>query len=232
MTRTRIKICGVSDAETARVAVDAGADAIGLVFVERSPRHVTVERARPIAAALPAFVEPVGLFVDASAEAVRRVAEAVGLRTVQLHGGESAGVVAQLAGLRVVKALPFDAQAIEATLSPWREAGLSSPSLAAILWDTPPKRGALPGGGGRAFDWPALAALREAGGLDGLPPQVLGGGLTPDNVAEAIRVVRPYAVDVSSGVESAPGVKDHECIRAFCEAVRRADASPAGAPRP
>lgn len=214
MTRTRIKICGVRDVETARAAVGAGADAIGLVFVSASPRAVTVEAAAAIARALPPMVEPIGLFVDEPADRVREIAAAVGLRTVQLHGRERPGDVESLAPLRVIKALPFDPARASETLAPWR---CGPDNLAAILWDAPPSTAAdLTGGSGRVLDWTALAAVDMAG----LPPVILAGGLTPGNVAGAIAAVRPYAVDVSSGVESSRGVKDTALIRAFCDAVR------------
>ena len=221
MTRTRIKICGVRDVRTALAAVEAGADAIGLVFAPRSPRHVDVETAQVITEALPPGVEPVGLFVDEPVERVRVIASEVGLRTVQLHGHEKPGDAAALAPLRIWKALAFDADRAQETLAPWRGA---SANLAALLFDTPPPhRDALPGGGGRRFDWNSLAQLAAAGELRGLPSLILAGGLTPDNVSAAIRAAAPYAVDVSSGVESERGVKDAAKIRAFCEAVRQAD---------
>ena len=218
MTHTRIKICGIRTLEAARAAVDAGVDAIGLVFVSASPRFVTEEQARQIVAVLPPMVEPIGLFVDAPADQVRQTAAAVGLRTVQLHGSELPAHIDQLAPLRVIKALPFDPQQADAAMRPWKN---PPGNLAAMLWDAPPRAATdLTGGSGRAIDWHALAAMKNR--CCDLPPDVLAGGLTPDNVADAIRVVRPYAVDVSSGVESSRGVKDAGLIRAFCEAVRQA----------
>lgn len=216
MHRTRIKICGVRTPEVALAAARAGADWVGLVFVDRSPRQVTVAEARAVVRALPATVDPVGLFVDAPAERVREVAAAVGLRTVQLHGDETPEQVASLEGLRVLKAVAFNGGA---NLEWWR--GVAN--VVGLLVDTPPvDAGALPGGSGRAFDWAALARWRAQAG-DDLPPMFLAGGLTPANVAEAIATVRPYGVDVSSGVESARGVKDAALIEAFCAAVREAD---------
>lgn len=224
MHRTRIKICGICEPEHARAAVEAGADAIGLVFVERSPRHVSVERAIGIVRTLPAYVEPVGLFVDETAHCIEEIATAVGLRTVQLHGHEPPETVRELSSLRVVKAMGFAGDAADAALKPWREARLAN--LAAILLDAPPPGDAdLPGGSGQVFDWKSLASLMGNGGLDGLPPLVLAGGLTPTNVAHAISTLRPFAVDVSSGVESSRGAKDAKLIASFCRAVRAADAA-------
>ncbi len=204
MTRTRIKICGVRDTDTARAAADARADAVGLVFVDSSPRCVDKATAARVVASLPPFVEPVGLFVDTSAGDIREVCGATGIRTVQLHGREPLAVLDGLAGLRVIRALPFDPDKIGDALKWDADARVSS-----LLFD------AAQGGSGEAIDWHGLAAA--AHGFS--KPLILAGGLTPDNVAQAVSVVRPYAVDVSSGVESSRGVKDAGLIRAFCEAV-------------
>jgi phosphoribosylanthranilate isomerase len=223
MSRTRIKICGVRDVSTALAAAHAGADAVGLVFVEGSPRQVSDEEAGRIVAALPAFVEPVGLFVDAPLERVLEMTEVLGLRTVQLHGQEDWSYVQRLAGLRVMKAFGFDADTIEPQLDGWRQ---SPTSLAAILLDAPPPETTIPGqqgGGGKTFDWGNLITRINHGLLADLPPMVLAGGLSPVNVGAAIREVRPYAVDVSSGVERTRGVKDMTLIEAFCDAVRQTD---------
>ncbi len=222
MPRTRIKICGVRDPDTARAAVDAGADAVGLVFVERSPRFVTPGDAAAIVRQLPACVEPVGLFADHSVADVLDAVRTAGLRTVQLHGREGPGFANRLDGLRVVKAIAFEEGHVAERLQPWREARTP---LAALLLDTPPE-GPLTGGTGHAFDWDALARLLRDGAFRGLPPLFLAGGLTPGNVADAIRTVRPFAVDVSSGVESSRGVKDPAKIAAFCQAVHAADEPP------
>lgn len=220
--RTRIKICGVRTVEHALVAAEAGADAVGLVFVERSPRVVTVEQAAKIVMALPPFVEPVGLFVDEPATEVVRIAHAVGLRTVQLHGREGPAGVHQLAPLRVLKSIGFDPGHILEKLQAWRG---PAQNLMGLLYDAATPRDGLPGGTGETLPWAELAALRDHGELDGIPPMVLAGGLTPGNVGEAVRTVQPYAVDVSSGVESSRGEKDADRIRAFCAAVHVADAA-------
>jgi len=207
MPRTRIKICGVKTIEAALAAAAAGADAVGLVFVERSPRFVTIEQATTIVAQLPAWVSAIGLFVNENAMTIRDVAGQVGLHGVQLHGDEPPEDVEKLRPLSVIKALPAGSD-----IAGWARVN-------AVLLDTPPppEAGALPGGSGRAFDWSAIELPEDA------PPLILAGGLTPDNVADAIAAVRPYGVDVSSGVESSRSVKSVEKIAAFCEAVRTAD---------
>lgn len=229
MARTRIKICGIRTADAARAAADAGADAVGLVFAPASARCVTMAEAEDVVAALPAFVEPVALFVDVSPEQITVTTLNLGIRTVQLHGGESAGFAAALAPLRVIRALHHTAE-VEATVRTWRQ---TCPNLAALLWDTPaPALDGKPheardriatGGHGVPFDWHAFAKWKAALDARTMPAMVLAGGLTAGNVAEAIAVTRPYGVDVSSGVESSRGVKDVRLIAAFCEAVRRAD---------
>lgn len=232
MARTRVKICGVRDVDTALAAVEAGADAVGMVFVERSPRRIDVDEAHRIVRVLPAFVQPVALFSDAPWQKVRDLADAVGVRTVQVHGREGPGFVSRVRHLRVVKAIGFEAGRVAEQLDPWRQ-GVTN--LAGLLLDTPPDsatHGDLTGGSGVAFDWAALAKLEREGAFDALPPRILAGGLTPDNVGEAIRVARPFAVDVSSGVESQRGVKDPARIAAFCKAVRDADADANGASHP
>lgn len=222
--RTRIKICGVRDAQTAMAAVSAGADAIGLVFVTASPRSVTVQRAKQIVDVLPAFVEPVGLFVDAPVRQIREIAAELGLSTVQLHGREQPSQMSELAPLRVVKGIAFESPSTVIGLELWEPV---YDRLAGILFDAPMPGTEQPrpsGGAGRAFDWAALAKLRQTGRFADLPSIVLAGGLTPVNVGRAISLVHPHAVDVSSGVESSRGVKDVALINAFCRAVRNADA--------
>lgn len=219
MQRTRIKICGVRDPDTALAAVEAGADAIGLVFVPNTPRCIGPEIGRAIMKALPAMVDVVGLFVDEPSTRVIETAAAVGFHTVQLHGREGPGYVEKLNGLRIVKAVAFEPHRIHQTLDLWRD---HPAGLAGLLCDAPPAETA--GGTGSRFDWNALARLKGDGGMRGLPPLILAGGLNPENVAEAVATIGPYGVDVSSGVESSRGVKDVQRIQAFCRAVREADA--------
>jgi phosphoribosylanthranilate isomerase len=208
MPRTRIKICGVTDAATAHAAAMAGADAIGLVFVEDSPRFIEPEDAFHVMGALPAFVAAVGVFKDADVEVFSDVEEVCPTQFAQLHGDEDARTV-RACGPDVIKAVRFDERTIEGDLEKWSLID----EVCAVLID------AQTPGEGKPFDWSRLAGKMD----NCTKPIVLAGGLTPENVGEAIRVVRPYAVDVSSGVERERGVKDPALIEAFCAAVRRAD---------
>ena len=203
----RVKICGITRLEDAELAVDLGASAIGFVFWPDSPRFVDPERARDIVSALPAFVMPIGVFVDQPAEFVREVAARTGLGAVQLHGHESTTYAREL-GLRVVKAVTMRRAAAEGVLDQWAHA--------TILLDAEDTE--RRGGTGRTIDWNAAAAVARR------RPIVLAGGLRPDNVGEALRVVRPAGIDVSSGVEQAPGAKDPNLMRAFFTAVADAAA--------
>lgn len=215
MNRTRIKICGVKEIGTGLEACKAGADAIGLVFVEKSPRYVMPEMAERIAAHLPAFVEPVGLFVDCPSNKIRQICAFANIHTVQLHGHEDVSFADELEGLRVIRALPFNPEGIEAA-KPWAE----HHRVQSILYDTPPQpEVGLTGGSGQTFEWSIL----EWGPASHQERTILAGGLTPGNVGRAITSCLPYAVDVSSGVESSRGVKDVGLIHAFCDAVRMAD---------
>jgi len=204
--RVSIKICGLTTPEDARAAAQAGADAIGLVFWPRSPRAVTVAAARRIAAALPAFVLRVGVFVNAPREELLRVADEVGLDILQLHGQEPPEALAGLTR-RALKAValagPEDVQ----------RARRYADSGAALLVDAAGQP--APGGTGRTADWALARRLREQ-----VPELVLAGGLTPENVAAAIAAVEPHGVDVSSGVELAPGCKQAARMQAFVAAVR------------
>jgi len=221
--RTRIKICGICDPDLALTAAAAGADAIGLVFVPTSPRAINKTQARRIVRALPPFVEPVGLFVGTPPDKILQTAQEVGLKTVQLHGNEGPDEIAQLAPLRVIKALAFDPPNMAATIQPWIA---SIDHLSGLLLDSPPieaDQTSPNGGSGRSFDWQQLADFQRSNASTDFCPFVLAGGLTPDNVEQAISIVHPWAVDVSSGVESSRGVKDHVLIRDFCRSVQRAD---------
>jgi phosphoribosylanthranilate isomerase len=200
---TRVKICGMTRVEDARLAVELGAAAIGLVFWPGSPRLVTRAQAKAIVAALPPFVSVVGVFVDQPEEALH-VAHDVGLSAVQFHGDEAPGSYRAFP-LRVIKAVTVqDASARE-------EAGAVPPN-ATVLLDAHDR--VKRGGTGRVVDWSIAAMIaRER-------PVVLSGGLTAGNVAEALAAVRPYAIDVSSGVESAPGRKDPAKLRALFAALQ------------
>ena len=224
MNRTRIKICGVTRPEDAIAAARAGADAIGMAFYEPAPRYVSPERARQILAALPPFVTPVGVFVDASADHVTKVATGLGLRHVQLNGDESPGEVARLRRFAVVKAVRVDRNTFRATLDRWRAAvrDLKLSHLRGLVLE--PAHTGQPGGTGVPNDWETVLAEQRAGGFDGLPPLIAAGGLRPETVADVVRGLRPWAVDVSSGVEEVRGIKSAAKLDAFVAAVRDADA--------
>jgi len=207
MHRTRIKICGITNAADAALAVAAGADAVGVIFAP-SPRQVTVEQAAAALAGMPFPVARVGVFVDPSVKEVAEAVEACDLTAVQLSGHESPEVCDSIS-VHVLKAIhigtDFDSQGAE----PYRG------HAAALLLDTlvPGKVG----GTSQAFNWLTL------GVLPGWAPSFVAGGLNPSNVAACIASLRPFAVDVSSGVEASPGIKDPDKIIAFCAAVRDAD---------
>ncbi len=211
--RTRIKICGIKTPDIAEAAVDAGADMVGVVFAERSPRCVSVAEAAAVSRAVAGRAEVVGLFVDGEPNTMRRAVGQVNLSMLQLHGRVDAATLNELEPIRVMVSLPFDEKA-EAALAHWSAQPV--PNVAALIVDTPdPTK--VGGGTGVTFDW---HALRDA--LDRVQPElpiVLAGGLNPDNVTDAIAIVQPDMVDVSSGVESARGTKDAGLVRAFCRAV-------------
>lgn len=213
--RTRVKVCGVRDAETAEVAAEAGADAVGFIFVEGSPRCVDPDEAAGIMLGLGPLVSAVAVTRDLSVDEFAELEQVCPANLSQLHGKETEKTVAAC-GPGVIKGFRFDPATIDTQLDRWGGAE----GVDAVLID------GSEGGEGRPVDWPALAAELAAARERGFAlPVFLAGGLTPDNVGEAIAVVRPFAVDVSSGVESAPGVKDHGAIRAFCQAVTAADAA-------
>ncbi|MCB2256159.1 phosphoribosylanthranilate isomerase [Pseudomonas chlororaphis] len=204
MSAVRSKICGITRIEDALAAVEAGADAIGLVFYARSPRVVNVQQARAIIAALPPFVTTVGLFVNASRCELGEILDAVPLDLLQFHGDETP---ADCEGYHrpYIKALRVKAgDDIAGACAAYARAS-------GILLDTYVE--GVPGGTGEAFDWSLVPQ-----GLS--KPIILAGGLSAENVGQAIARVRPYAVDVSGGVEQSKGIKDHARIRAFMQAVR------------
>lgn len=212
MSRTRVKICGIKDPAHARVAADAGADAIGLVFHPDSPRYVDVAQAAAIASSLPPFVSAVGLFVNAPETEIRAVLERVPLDLLQFHGDESPEFCARF-GRPFVRAVR-----VEEGTDLLEYARRFSRARALLLDAYVP---GVAGGTGRTFDWRGIP--RE------FPmPLLLSGGLTSENVGRAIREVRPWAVDVSSGVEKTRGVKDPQKIVEFIRSVRREDAGLAG----
>ncbi|MES2869964.1 MAG: phosphoribosylanthranilate isomerase [Pseudomonadota bacterium] len=204
MSAVRSKICGITRIDDALAAVAAGADAIGFVFYAKSPRAVTVQQARAIIAALPPFVTTVGLFVNASACELNETLDAIPLDMLQFHGDETPE---QCEGYHrpYIKALRVKAgDDIAGAFKAY--AGASGILLDAYVEG-------IPGGTGQAFDWSLIPQ-----GLS--KPIILAGGLSAENVTQAIAQVRPYAVDVSGGVEKSKGIKDHGKVRAFMQAVR------------
>jgi len=202
---TRIKCCGMTRAEDAQLAAQYGADAIGVIFTARSKRQVGIAQAKAICAALPPFVSTVALFMDDEAAYVREVLKEVQPDLLQFHGDESDDWCAQF-GHRYLKAIAMGEGA--AALPRLR----AYPRAAGLLLDGHGLGEA--GGSGKAFDWSLMPT-------DLAQPLILAGGLSAANVAHAIRVAQPWAVDVSSGIESAPGIKDPEKMYAFIEAVRQ-----------
>ena len=201
--RVRAKICGLTRVEDVRLAVALGADAIGFIFWPASPRVVTVEQARHLSSSVPPLVARVGVFVNLPPRDVALIAADVGLDVIQLHGEESPSEYAGI-GRRLLKSVSLpDDEAVE-TIAHWPE-----PVTPLIDSYDPVRRG----GTGRVANWPRASALAAR------RPVVLAGGLTPDNVGEGIRAVRPWAVDVSSGVEATPGIKSPDRLRAFLGAV-------------
>jgi phosphoribosylanthranilate isomerase len=202
--KTRVKICGITSVADGLAAAEAGADMIGLMFYEKSPRRLTLAQAAEISRALPPFVLRVGVFVNPAAATVTRAIAECGLNLLQFHGDEDSDFCTQF-GVMSVKALRVrDAESLRPLEQFHTDAGgLDACSPAGL------------GGTGETFNWELAVAAKKFG-----KPIFLAGGLTPENVADAVRQVRPFAVDVSSGVESAPGKKDAAKVRAFIEAVR------------
>lgn len=211
--RTRVKICGLTTKPTLQACVDAGADAVGLVFYAPSPRAVSVAQARALVQGLPPYVQVVGLFVDASADEVAATVAAVGLDVIQLHGDETpeqAAHIGQVSQRRWYKALAVRPdQDLRAQILAHQQAGASAVLLDAWHAD-------LKGGTGQTFDWSCWPQELSV-------PLILAGGLNPDNIATAIATVRPYAVDVSGGVEQSRGVKSPQRIRDFLAGVQQAN---------
>ena len=216
----RIKVCGVTNIEDAEAAVDAGADAIGLNFFRGSKRFISTETARQIVAAIGERTEPVGVFVNASAEAICDACREAALNTMQLHGEDRPDHIKITLGLRdrivsVIHAHSFGNGGLEAVYRDMFD--VHGEAADAVLVDAAVS--GMYGGTGKTIDWTRLVNFEKA---IGRMPLILAGGLTPDNVAEAIRIVRPHAVDAASGVEAAPGKKDHAKMRDFVAAARDA----------
>ena len=220
---TWVKICGMTNLEDALVAVEAGADAVGFVFYEKSPRNVGVQTAREIVESLPASAEKVGVFVGADAEHIREVVSKAGLTAVQLHGkqsvdsviGDPRTVVECVAASKVILVVHGDSL---------KDGGFFMSAAAcaktfAMLLDS--RSNGLAGGTGMTFDWEATRDMVQA--ISVRVPVIVAGGLSPLNVGEAMRTFQPFGVDVVTGVEARPGKKDPGKVRAFVRAVREMD---------
>lgn len=209
--RTRIKFCGLTRPGDIRLAGELGVDAVGLVFAERSPRRLSLGQAQTLRLAAPPLLDLVALFMNNPADQVAAVVHLLRPHLLQFHGEEPEGFCARW-GVPYLKAVPMkDAAGLEGAL----ERMARYPSASGFVLDA--HAPGEPGGSGRRFDWSRLPPLSR--------PWLLAGGLDPDNVAAAIAAVRPWGVDVSSGIESAPGLKDGARMRVFVEEVRRADSS-------
>jgi phosphoribosylanthranilate isomerase len=218
---TWVKICGMTNLEDALTAVEAGADAVGFVFHEKSPRNISVEAAREIVEKLPEGLEKIGVFVNETPERVSKIADAVGLTAVQFHGDEHRSPEMFVLDKKSFFCIPAEWVALN-----WPKKGRAFGSfmalpknLAAIMLDS----GSADhrGGTGKTFDWIELKAYVSL--TRSIHPVVVAGGLNPDNVEDVIGILKPWGVDVVSGVEARPGQKDPEKVRAFVRAVREID---------
>ena len=211
MKRTRVKICGITRAEDARAAVAAGADAVGLVFWEQSKRAVTIEQAKAICAQIPPFVSIVALIVESSRDEVVEILSSLPIDIVQFHGDQTPEECGQYQrpfykAIRVHAQLDLEAEIEQYLANDYQ----GSHNARGILLDT--YRKGVPGGTGESFDWELIPKQYRS-------RIILAGGLNADNVAEAIKQVNPYAVDVSGGVEASPGVKDKRALDLFFKAI-------------
>lgn len=201
----KIKICGITNLDDALAAAEYGADALGFIFYKKSPRYIKPEKAAEIISQLPPFITPVGLFVNEREEKIREVQQHTCIQTIQLHGDETPDFCSRF-GERVIKAFQVkDKESIK---------HLAQYHVGAFLLDS--YRDGQRGGTGTTFDWHLAVVAKTFGRI------ILAGGLTPDNAAEAVKLVQPYAVDIASGVEREPGIKDHSKIKKFITEVRRA----------
>ena len=202
-TQVKVKICGMTNLKDVKVAVDGGVDAVGFIFYKKSPRSVTIKTVREIVVELPPFIDAVGVFVDETAEQINKIADRCNLDRVQLHGNESPAFCKKIRR-RVIKAIRVkDIQSLKK---------LSDYPVSSFLLDTFSED--QYGGTGRVFDWNLAYPAKKYG------PIILAGGLTPNNVRQAIQRIQPYGVDVCSGVESQPGIKDHKKMQTFLKNVK------------
>ncbi|MGO8766739.1 MAG: phosphoribosylanthranilate isomerase [Limisphaerales bacterium] len=203
---TRVKICGITNLADAHAAVEAGADALGFILYEKSPRHVTLSRAAEISKQLPTFILRVGVFVNATENFIRRAISEAGLTTLQFHGDETPDDCERF-GLMTMKAFRMRNAGTLGEIAKYHtDAYLLDAFSPSVL-----------GGTGHTFNWDLAVEARKMG-----KPIFISGGLTPENVADAIQKIHPFGVDVASGVERAPGQKDHAKVRAFVNAAKSA----------
>ncbi len=219
MQRVRVKVCGVREPKQALRIAQMGADAVGLVFAS-SPRWVSPEQARAVTDVLPPMVWAVGVFVNSDAETINHVAARTGISAAQLHGDEPPEIVERVS-VPVIKAFNVGSAEWAGGVHDWLGGVRSRRRVAAVLLDAADPKAR--GGTGQRFNWQWVADARLAGQLAGLGPLILSGGLDADNVSDAIEVVQPWAVDVSTGGESAPGVKDLRKVEDFRRATREGD---------
>lgn len=208
--RTRIKICGITRISDALDAVTAGADAIGLVFYQKSPRNVSMEQAAKISKAMPCFVSKVALFVDESPETVKTILKNVDIDCLQFHGSETNEYCKQF-GKPFIKAIHAKSKAF------LDDQMAKFPDASSLLLDT--YVADVVGGSGKTFDWGLFNQAKKTG----ISALILAGGLTPENIVNAIETTEPYAVDVSGGVEASKGLKDTQKVNSFIDQVTRAD---------
>ena len=202
--RIKVKICGTTSLKDAFLAVESGADAIGFIFYKMSPRNISQKEAKEIILQLPPFIETVGVFVNETSDKINRIAEQCKLNSIQLHGEESPALCRRVKR-KVIKA--FRVKNADSLKS------IASYKVSGFLLDS--YNDGSKGGTGQVFDWNLALRVKKQG------PVILAGGLNPYNVFTAIHRVKPYGVDVCSGVENSPGIKDHEKIREFIKSVRR-----------
>ena len=202
--RIKVKICGTTSLKDAFLAVESGADAIGFIFYKMSPRNISQKEAKEIILQLPPFIETVGVFVNETSDKINRIAEQCKLNSIQLHGEESPALCRRVKR-KVIKA--FRVKNADSLKS------IASYDVSGFLLDS--YNDGSKGGSGPVFDWNLALRVKKQG------PVILAGGLNPYNVFTAIHRVKPYGVDVCSGVEKSPGIKDHEKIREFIKSVRR-----------
>ncbi|MDB4786502.1 MAG: phosphoribosylanthranilate isomerase [Planctomycetaceae bacterium] len=226
-----VKICGIRDVETAEIAVDAGANALGLNFYAPSPRSITAERAAEIVESLPLQVTPIGLFVNHTVTQIEQIMETAGLETLQLHGDETPDFLADITEnhplWNIIWARRVNENDIADVDDDLRECDSLGVKLFACLLD--PKVDGAYGGTGETLSWKLVARHYDQ---TTNPPLILAGGITPDNVAEAVSSVHPWGIDVASGVETEKGVKNADLIHEFIDIARSEIQTPSNGPKP